>query len=199
MAAEKLEGIFCLESDWEPNLRDRKSVAPILDVLERLRIAKTIRRDVATKEELQFYVKKWAQAGYADYKVLYFATHGGHDEIVLGGGSVTLDEIGDVLEGKCKNRVIYFGSCLTLNSIDEELTKFVRRIGATAIVGYFKKVDWLKSAAFEILLLQELVQGKRTGPAIKRLFVDHPRMAAEFGLIAATQSRVYDGSSAEVS
>lgn len=61
-----LPGIFCLEGEWNPDdLRSRSSVEPILHLLERLKLATAIHRDVASKAELAFYLGKWVQRRYA--------------------------------------------------------------------------------------------------------------------------------------
>lgn len=61
----KLPGVFCLEGEWSPDLRSRWSVEPILQLLERLGYLTAIHRDVASKAELTYYLRKWVQRGYA--------------------------------------------------------------------------------------------------------------------------------------
>lgn len=75
MPRPALPGIFCLEGEWDPDLRRRKSVLPILELLERLDVARTIHRDVATRDELAFYLAKWGQKRYRDCEVLHLACH----------------------------------------------------------------------------------------------------------------------------
>ena len=69
MPAVRTPGIFCLEGAWATRLDDRTSVLPTLEMLERLRLATFIHRDVGTEEELYHYLGKWAQAGYRKYGV----------------------------------------------------------------------------------------------------------------------------------
>lgn len=45
-------GVLCLEGEWEPDLRKRASVLPVLELLERLGVIKSIHRNVATPDEL---------------------------------------------------------------------------------------------------------------------------------------------------
>lgn len=186
-----MAGIFCLEADWHTDLRKRDSVAPVLDLLDRLQLAKSIRRDVATAEELEYYLKVWRQARYKDYNVLYIATHGTPDYIHLGRTKVGLDKLGDMLEGACQGRVVYLGGCQILNFDEEELKTFVKRIGAKSLVGYWKDADWLGVAAFELLLLTELAHSTRTPDLFKRLVKEHPVVAKKLGLVVATATQVF--------
>ena len=59
-----LPGVFCLEGEWDRDLRQRMSVEPVLELLERIRLARYIHRDVATITEFEYYLKKWGQKGY---------------------------------------------------------------------------------------------------------------------------------------
>lgn len=192
MPPRKPTGIFCLEGEWDPNLTNRNSVEPILELLERLGIARTIHRDVATRPELEYYLRKWGQRRYADYTVLYLASHGQSGQLQLGQGSVTMDELAESLEGKCSGRVVYFGCCLMLNQEDDALQEFVRRTGAKAVVGYSRLIDWLDSAAFEVLLLERLARGDRTDAFFRQLHRDHGAFAEKLGLVVSTKNTTWD-------
>lgn len=54
-------GIFCIEGPWDPNLKKRLSVKPILDLLTNYGGDSYIYRDCATREELYFYLKQWKE------------------------------------------------------------------------------------------------------------------------------------------
>ncbi|WP_328992595.1 DUF6642 family protein [Kribbella sp. NBC_01245] len=192
MPARRLTGIFCLEGEWDPNLRNRNSVEPILELLERLGIARTIHRDVATRPELEYYLRKWGQKRYADYSVLYLASHGLGGKLELGQGSVTLAELADLLEGKCAGRVVYFGCCLVLNQQNDVLQEFARKTGAKAVLGYSRQIDWLDSAAFEVLLLERLARGNRTDAFFNHLHRDHGAFAEKLGLVVSTKNTTWD-------
>jgi hypothetical protein len=187
MPARRKPGVFCLEGNWSPKLTDRSSVRPLLEALEDLGHIKFSHRDVATVGELEHYLKKWIQAGYADYKLLHLAFHGGPGGIWIGQKQVDLQELAEVLRGSCTDRIIYFGSCSTLKISSAELDAFQRPTRAKAVCGYRARVDWLESAAFELLLISALVDGhrridarfnelRRTYPdLVKRLkFESHP-------------------------
>lgn len=185
-----MTGIFCLEADWHADLRKRDSVAPLLDLLERLALAKSIRRDVATSEEFEYYVNVWKQARYREYGVLYISTHGSPSTIHLGREEIGLDDLADILEGACAGRVIYLGGCQILNREDDELKAFVKKTGAKALIGYWHDVDWVDSAGFEVVLLSELTNSERTPDLFRRIAKDHPVMAKKLGLVVVTPTKV---------
>ena len=190
--ANTKNGIFCLEGEWDSDLTVRNSVEPILTLFERLGIAKSVRRDVATTEEMTYYLRKWVQKRYVDYKVLYLASHGVSGTLELGKDSIDVVELADLLRGKCAGRVVFFASCLTLTLEDEELQAFAKTTKSRAVVGYSKWVDWFDSAAFELLLLDRIVSGSRTDAFFNGLVRDHQGFARKLGLIVATPTRVYD-------
>ncbi|WP_127783642.1 DUF6642 family protein [Rhodococcus sp. X156] len=186
-----LPGIFCLEGEWDGDLRRRDSVLPLLDLLERLGHARSIHRDVATREEFDYYLDKWCQRRYASYDVLYLASHGSSGGIGLGGeASVEIEEIAEQIAGRAEGRIIYFGSCLTLAGEPKQLTDFVKRTGARAAVGYTKEVAWLEGAAFELLLLERMLRGNRSDAFLRALVRDHGKYASDFGLAVATKAKV---------
>lgn len=186
-------GIFCLEGEWDKDLRVRDSVVPSLELLDRLGVARYIHRDVATRDELVYYLTEWTKKKYAKYEVLYLAMHGDEGGVSLGRDEVTLKEIADLLKGRCAGRTIHFGSCLVLGASDAELKRFIATTGAVAVTGYETRVDWIASAAFEVLLLDRLVQGGRGGTVYRHLHRDHGQFATQLGLVAATATRVYRG------
>lgn len=184
-------GIFCLEGEWTSDMRHEQSVKPILTLLSQLGVAESIHRDVATRVELEHYLSKFQQKRYDDYKVLYLAMHGYPGAVHLGRDELTLDELEDLLRGKCKGKVIYFGSCLTLKTEPKRIQEFARATGARAVVGYRKPVDWLESAAFEVLLLDRLTTGWRSDALFNHLARDHGVFAKSLGLVVATKTQVH--------
>lgn len=181
-------GIFCLEGEWDPDLRKRVSVLPTLEYLERLGEIKAIHRDVAKPEELRHYLSKWSQRRYDDYRVLFLATHGGKGELEWSPGNGTsLSELAEILGDSAHGRYIYFGSCLTLFD-DKESRKFVDATGAAAVLGYRKEVGFIEGAAFETVLLPWMAQhAGRPETLFKRLMARHGGLAALFKFVMTTQ------------
>ena len=191
---DKQPGIFCLEGEWESDLTRRLSVRPVLELLEQLGVAQWIHRDVATVAECQYYLEKWVCDEYATFPVLWLAMHGDSAAISMSGdedGFLTMDELEDMLTGACSGKVIYFASCSTLKEDPKRLQQFAKRTGARAVIGYRKNVLWSDAAAFEMLLLQELVTRVKSNGIFKRLQEDHPVLAKRLGLVVATKNEVY--------
>lgn len=191
---EDLPGIFCLEGEWHSDLTRRLSVRPVLELLEQLGVAQWIHRDVATRAEFEYYLDKWTSDDYTDFPVLWLAMHGDAAAISLSGGdqgSLTMDELEEVLVGACAGKVVYFASCSTLKEDPKRLQQFAKKTGARAVIGYRKNVDWSDAAAFEVLLLQELATRVKSNGIFKRLQDDHPVLAKRLGLVVATKNEVY--------
>ena len=67
--------------------------------------------------------------------------------------------------------MIHFGSCSTLDLDGRKLSSFLRRTGACAVFGFRADVDWLRSAAFDLLVLgylQEVSLTKRGMAELQR-------------------------------
>ena len=180
VAGSKLPGIFCLEGAWAKRLDDRTSVLPTLESLERLRLATYIHRDVGTEEELYHYLDKWAQAGYRQYGVLFFAFHGIRGSIKVGRGTVTLDDLAVRLDGKAASRIVYFGSCSVMKD-RSGVANFQKATRAKLVCGYTKDVDWVESSAFDTILLSRLVEDLRIDARVNRLRARYPDLVTMLG------------------
>ncbi len=188
-------GIFCLEGDWDNDLNEGGSVRPILDLVG-AGVGGGVPyryRDVATRDELFFYLDKWTQRSYQAFPILYLAFHGSEACFHLSDGRrrdsvVTLDELGDRLEGRCARRVIHFGSCETVRGHGSHLNRFLRQTGALAITGYRGVADWTTSAAFELLLLSSYQSNTMTLQGVKAV---ERRVKTElYGLQKALEFRI---------
>jgi hypothetical protein len=147
-----------------------------------------IHRDVATRDELEYYVGKWLQRQYARYTVGYFAFHGVPGTIRLGRDDLTLDDMADIVGPNAEGRTLYFGSCETLAATDEDLQAFCKKTRVRAVVGYTRRVDWLETAAFDFILLPQLLDSMYVKPIFTRLSRDHARFVTGLGLRMATAS-----------
>lgn len=157
-----VNGIFCLEGEWNRDLRNRGSVLPTLENLERLGYATFVHRDVATREELRYYCQKLVntEARYRRFHVLYLAMHGAKNCLYLNDESkeepIDLAELANLIGSAAQGRAVYLGSCSTLKAPRKQLDDFLAATGARLLCGYGKDVDWLEAASFEALLLQQL-------------------------------------------
>ena len=154
------KGIFCLEGHWW-GVKGRSTVEPVLRLLETLSGYRVSYRhyDVGTREELDFYLNKWHGASFKDFPILYLSFHGEKGNLFVGEGRDTrlsLEDLAERLEGSCEGRVVHLGTCSTVGVHGRDLTKFLTRTRARAVSGFTKDVDWLQSAAFEMLMLGRL-------------------------------------------
>lgn len=147
-----MSGIFCLEGDWSNDLTERSTVRPILDLLDNYEKTKIIHRNVGTKEEFYYYCNKWILKRYDELRIGYFAFHGEAGAIKLGNKKISLEEIGELLKGQCRGKVIYFGSCSVLSIDVTKISDFKKITKAKCVCGYNKDVDWMMSCAFDLLL-----------------------------------------------
>ncbi len=177
----KKKGIYCLEGLWNhQDIKDKSTVLPILDLLEKRNYCDYIYHDCATKEELEFFLDKWTRLSVSNkYPILYFAFHGEEGSIFFTNKKkYTLDELGDFLEGKCFGKVIYFGSCSTLK-IDKRIIKsFLEKTGAIAAIGYKTDVDWIQSTACDLFVFEALQEDKLDSKGIDNI---HKKIISNYG------------------
>ena len=154
---DQRKGICCLEGHWW-GVKGKTSIEPMLRCLETQADYKVPFRhyDVGTREEFDFYLKKWRGASFNDFPILYLGFHGAPGMLHVGEGrdsSLTLEDLADWLGSGCRGRVVHLGSCGTVNVPGRQLKEFCTRTGVLAVCGFSKDVDWLKSAAFDMLVL----------------------------------------------
>ena len=154
-------GVFCLEGEWESRLTDRSTVRPILDLLDGRQIIRVIHKDVATPDELGHYLNKWLQKQYASFDIGYLAFHGSPGVLFLGRKKLELEHLADLIAGRGNGRVLYFGSCSTLDIPKKRIDEFLQSTKLKAVCGYRADVEWLESAAFELLLIEALSHYRR--------------------------------------
>ena len=154
------KGIFCLEDDWWGTMKTPSSLELILHLLNQWVPYRVpyIHRNAGTRSALEYYLSKWTQKSYREYCILYLAFHGSPGEIHLGSGrggktAISLDWLEDQLQGKCKGRIIYVAGCGTMEIHGARLNSFLRRTGALAVCGYVGWIDWMRGAAFDLLVL----------------------------------------------
>lgn len=196
MARIAAPGIFCLEGEWGKNLRRRLSVEPQLSMLkEAEECGAVIHRDVATITDFQYYLDTWLSRGYGSYTLGYLAFHGERRTLSLPDGEeVTLDRLVEMVDGRGEDKVLYLGSCSVLTGqerhISEPLRTFCKDTGFKSLVGYTKSVDWLEAAAFDFLLLPQLLNGRHTNTLADRLQAKHGKLVQNLGLRIATRAKV---------
>ncbi|AXH95971.1 DUF6642 family protein [Ornithinimicrobium avium] len=154
-----------------------------------------IHRDVATRKDFEYYLQTWLGRGYGAYTVGYLAFHGERRTLALPSDEdITLDDLVEMVDVRGDGKILYLGSCSVLagrgRSFEEDLRQFCQATGFRAVVGYAKDVGWIESAAFDFLLLPELLNGKHTNTLHDRLEARYGRLVQTLGLRIATRTKV---------
>jgi ERCC4-type nuclease len=150
------KNIFCLEGDWETDLRKKSSVQSALLLLEsNLEIA-TIYKTCSTYEEFcsRLHTLTSDKRIYGKYSIIYLAFHGRKNKIQIGEEDYSLDEIGHEFENALDDKIIHFGSCKTLFIEEKKAREFLENTGALAISGYAKNIDFISSTVFDVLYFE---------------------------------------------
>lgn len=155
--ARKLK-VFCLEGNWQDDLTEKDSLEPLLQLLTCHGELDYIRRDVATKAELVFYIKQWARRKYNEYDFGYFAFHGSDGQAIKlsDGTKLSLNAFANLLGNAASRKVVHIASCHGLKVSQRQLDSFLDKTKALAVCGYTEEVDTLDAAALELLLMGEL-------------------------------------------
>jgi len=177
MAKKYKKHIFCLEGTWKNDLRDKSSIQASLDFLQLNCDIKHIKKNCETQESLKHYLAKWKQKKYSDYSIGYFAYHGKPGYIEVGDDKVTLEDLADMLEGSCENKIIHLGSCLTLAVSELRLKKFLTKTKALCICGFKEEVDFLIGSVFDMILLEKFQQYKDISCVKRDMELDYSNLA----------------------
>ena len=178
------KGIYCIEGLWDHgNIQDQSTVLPILDLLEKRGYCNYIYHDCATKSELEYFLEKWKNKKIQEkYPILYLAFHGDPGFIFLTHeDKYSLAELADYLNGKSIGKIIYFGSCSTLNIDKRRINSFLIKTGAIATIGYKIDVDWIQSAACDLFVFEALQSDKLDTTGIKKIHNKTFGKVAKFG------------------
>lgn len=150
------QGIFCIEGEWEPDLKDQSSIRPLVDFLANSdALIAPIYRRVATSESFSYFAKQWKN--YPHHVIGYFSFHGIKGALTLGKERLKLAELGKLLENSCNKKHIVLSSCQTLSVPKEELEAFRKQTKARSVSGYSKSPDWIESSAFDVILMTNLL------------------------------------------
>jgi hypothetical protein len=150
------KNIFCLEGDWNNNLKHKSSILPALQLLELNIGIETIYKTCASFEEFEVRLNQILadKRKYNSFEIIYLAFHGRKNHIIIGEGEYSLEDIAKTFEGRLDNKMIHFGSCKTLSIDKEQANYFLEITGAKAISGYGKNVDFISSTVVDILFFE---------------------------------------------
>lgn len=168
----KKKNIYCIEGLWNHrNIKDKSTVLPILELLEKSGYCDFIYHDSATISELEFFLSKWKMASInKKYPILYLAFHGAKGCVFLTNKEkYSLDDLANFLEDKCSGTIIYFGSCSTLNLDKRKIKTFLKKTKAIAAIGYKIDVDWIQSTACDLFVFEALQNDRLDTKGINKI------------------------------
>lgn len=175
--------IFCLESFWHHRLDgDRLSVRPLLELLYATRGTKFVHLTCSTAEELRFNLRHHRR--YRSYGIVYLAFHGQRGRLVLADGSnLPIEDLMELARGSLEGCLVHFGSCWTALA-DDYLYDFLTVTGASLATGYTKSVDWIDSAAMDLLILDWAREYHNGKSLIDKLMDTYAGLVKETGFTA---------------
>jgi hypothetical protein len=182
MPRRPVPGIFCLEGLWSPRLTDQASVKPLLELLEEHKKVRFLHWRISSISELESTVSKWPQRQYERFSLGYFGFHGVPGRLLVGRRYITLEQMGDVLAGQCTGKTLYFGSCGVLGIKQSEVEQFRRRTKARCVIGFKEQdVDWMVSAAFDLVLFDALTAYQRMDAVERYMKRNQPALVKKLG------------------
>ena len=182
------KGIACLESFWSSNVERRLNVGPLLEIIASKNSSRFIHLTCNTRDELKFALK--SIPAKAPFRVLYLAFHGRPGMIRLADGTaLSLDDLAAILGRKFSKWVIHFGACGTIHTTPAILRDFYRRTGAALLLGYTKNIDWVESAAMDLILFDWMLYSREVRSVWPRVKRRHPGLVSLTGLTAFPPGR----------
>lgn len=156
--------IFCIEGDWHHDLRQKDSIENALKFMETAHVHKIryIHRHASTKEELLNRINQYTAKKYEEFSIFYLAFHGVPNGLKLNPKTIlSLDELGEMCEGKLKNKILHLGSCETLKISKSQIKNLLHQTGALCISGFKKEVPFISSTIFDVLYFEMCQYYKR--------------------------------------
>jgi hypothetical protein len=177
-------GVFCLEGRWGVSPFHSGSLTGALSVLEGADAIKFERHRVTRAGRLRHWAREWSAR--PSFEFGYFATHGERGCLKPGWVGLSLDRLGEELEGCCENRLLFFASCLTAGR-PTAIHRFMDRTGAKAVLGYTRSVQMVEAAALEMIVLNTFAEymdpARSAGRALEMVCKRHSELAAHLGFI----------------
>lgn len=126
------------------------SVEPLLQMVQSIAGWRYIHRNSATPSEMRYWLKTESCADVCeDCKILYIASHGDPGTISLSNRPEFGDAIGiqalseSIDEGFAKDRLVHFSGCKVLKGLsNDDIKKFLKSTGASAVSGFAKDAGW---------------------------------------------------------
>ncbi|MBN2275325.1 MAG: hypothetical protein JXK95_13400 [Bacteroidales bacterium] len=181
IAREYNKDIFCLEGDWERDLRVKRSIKFTLEYLNDCFSIKNIHRNCAVREQFIKYLKDFMLKKYSRYSILYLAFHGDPNAILFGRVPLTLNEIAEICENRLSNKIVHFGSCSSLNMDKRRLKNFIYKTNALCVSGYRKRIDFNPGTVLDILYFEKWQNYKDVRSVEKRMHTEYRSLVKNLG------------------
>jgi hypothetical protein len=175
--------VFCLESFWHQRLDgDRLSVRPLLELLYASRGTRFVHLTCSTVEELAYNLRRHKR--YRSYGTVYLAFHGARGHLLLADGSrLPIEDLAEMAAGRLDGCLVHFGSCWTALDVGQ-IYGFLSQTGACLATGYTKAVDWIDSAAMDLLVLDWAREYSNGKSLVDKLIYTYAGLVDETGFTA---------------
>ena len=184
-AKRSTKHIFCLDVNSKQDLRDKSSILSALVFMKQNFGIDYIYKQCGTKENLQYYLNQWKLRKYSAYSIGYLSFHGFPGSIQVGKEHLYLEELAEMMEDSCRDKIIHFGSCLTLDIEHRKILRFLDKTGALCVCGYRSEINFLESTVFDMLLMDLFQQYKEVSVLKRKIFSDYRFLtrALEFKMV----------------
>ena len=164
--------IYCIEGQHNWGKREiEPSVEPILQMLQKMGQWNYARRDCATQEELEFWLKNEWNTRCREGSILYIASHGSNGCIYLTNQEgyknekIKIDDLAKETALDCTNCLVHFGGCSVVAGKTgiKAVQNFIRDTNAACVTAYSKSVYWADAisapaVALELMLFSSIYQ-----------------------------------------
>lgn len=156
---------------------------PIAEVIAKTYGIEVVYLSCNTLSEFEFNLKLVQKT---NFDILYLAFHGESDAIELPDEtSLSLVDLAGLMKKRFKDWIVYFGSCGTCDVESEHLEWFRQETGVVAVMGYVETVDWIESAALDMIVLAWLQEYKDLSALMRRINNDYPDLVERLGFVSS--------------
>jgi hypothetical protein len=175
------KNIACLESLWDTDVENKLTVVPMLELIARINYVRFTHLTCNTLNELEFNLRSLPRG--RNYRILYLAFHGDPGEIQLGDGTcIPLEKLASMMARRFAGWIVHFGACGVLEVPNADLSEFYRQTEVAMMIGYRNNIDWVESAAMDLILLDLLQRYRSLGAMRRYVRITYPDMVRKTGL-----------------
>jgi hypothetical protein len=181
-----IKNVFCLEGEFGKDLREPSSIRGALEFMRQNFNVRYIYKHCSNRKNVEYFTKCWKDKKYNSFSIGYFSFHGEPGRIEPGFRDfIKLEELGQMLKGGCKNKVIHFGTCKTVLVEEKRIRDFLKITKALCVSGYAGTVDFFQGGIFDMIYIDMLQKYKSVAKVEKEIFSKYGDMARrlEFKMI----------------